>query len=559
MAEINQDTIKDLSRSITGMFNVFKSSAEKTHDTLVKRRDANSKAIDELKRQMNEQTRSGPPTADGARIINQAQNKIAELEKQSYDRIQKYKANFGQSQLKHQEKKKDDPAYAQFTKGKTKGDVSRMDKIRESFYKNGLGILKNISKKIGDFIKAPFKAIAGLADKGLKGILLGLGLLSFIKFIEGIQKASKWFGDNPTFGDILSSGLANLIGFFTGANEEERKKLAISIKEKYKKLEKTLFYVIDSFSFLIDTMHKLFTGDFEGVIKNFEKDGSAYKFFTALGVLALVLPGLTTSVLALSAALVPIAKLAVTIGFVFDLVSEALLGLQKMVRYGQAIVGKVMDMGTGPSIEERYQKGMVKDVSAALDIIKKGNLKDATIFEKMDGNTQQYNLSNFLADKDNKGVVSKFLETANEKDIAYINKMMKERKEGFIMPFMDSIKGQDQNAIEAAEQDEINKELDQNFKNIKRIEKIRSDAIKLQNLQLVPDEATALSKVTRFDGKMLAIDKLTDTLQDYFSKQMPSDIKVNNTSINNNTTAPKSQFKYFTPSKGKGPYSNVLT
>ena len=541
MAEINQDTIKDLSRSITGMFNVFKSSAEKTHDTLVKRRDANSKAIAELTRQINEQTRSGPATADGARIINQAQNKIAELEKQSYDRIQKYKANFGQSQLKHQEKKKDDPAYAQFTKGKTKGDVSRMDKIRESFYKNGLGILKNISKKIGDFIKAPFKAIAGLADKGLKGILLGLGLLSFIKFIEGIQKASKWFGDNPTFGDILSSGLANLIGFFTGANEEERKKLAISIKEKYKKLEKTLFYVIDSFSFLIDTMHKLFTGDFEGVIKNFEKDGSAYKFFTALGVLALVLPGLTTSVLALSAALVPIAKLALTIGFVFDLVSEALLGLQKMVRYGQAIVGKVMDMGAGPSIEERYQKGMVSDINAALDIIKKGNLKDASTFEKIDGSTQQYNLSNFLADKDNKGVVSKFLDTANKKDIAYITKMMKERKEGFIMPFMDAIKDQNQNTLEVIKQDKINNEL------------------KNQSMQLVPDEATALSKVTLFDGNILAIDKLTDTLQDYFSKQMPSDIKVNNTSINNNTTAPKSQFKYFTPSKGKGPYSNVLT
>jgi len=559
MAEINQETIKDLSNSITGMFNAFKSSAERTHDFLVKRRDANAKAIDDLKRQVDEQTRSGPPTADGARIVREAFKKIDELEQQTYDRLQKYRAVFGDSQLKHQQKKKDDPAYAQFTQGKTKGDMSRMDKIREGFYKNGLGVLKNISKKMGDFIKAPFKAIAGIADKGLKGILLGLGLLSFIKFIEGIQKASKWFGANPTFGDILSSGLANLIGFFTGANEEERKKMAIDIKEKYMKLKKTIFYVIDSFSFLIDTMHKLFTGDFEGVVKKFEKDGSAYKFFTALGILALALPGLTTSVVALSAALIPFAKLALVIGFVFDLVSEAIISFMKLVKFGKAVIGKVKDLGGGPSIKDRYEKGVVDDIKETLEAIKKGSVNNASMYQKMDSATAEYNLSNFLADKDNKGAVSKFLESANKEEIEYINKLMQDRKKGFIMPFMDAIKAQDQNAIEAAEEDKINKKLDQNFKNLKRIEKIRSDAIKLQNAQLVPDESTALSKVTRFDGQMYGIDKLTDTLQDYFAKQMPSDIKVNNTSINNNTTAPKTQFKYFTPSKGKGPYSNMLT
>ena len=80
-------------------------------------------------------------------------------------------------------------------------------------------------------------------------------------------------------------------------------------------------------------------------------------------------------------------------------------------------------------------------------------------------------------------------------------------------------------------------------------------------MQLVPDQATALSETNvQLKGHIDAVQDLTKVLKEKLSlTPHPNEVKVNNTSINNNQTSNKLDMKYFTSSKGKGPYANMLS
>ena len=217
MAEATSEDIKELGHKIVNIINIFKSSSEKTHDALVRRRDSANKSIQNLEEENNKlrTTTRGQQrqrfTAQEKETLQNNTEALKVLNEKLNERMLEYKAQFGEKEFKHQERKKTDPVYAAESEGKTKGDQSRMEKIKAGFYKRSLGFLSSISKGIKSIVLAPLKFVKSIAEKGIKGILTGLGLIAFLKFLEGIEKATKWFGDNPSFGEVLASGLANFL------------------------------------------------------------------------------------------------------------------------------------------------------------------------------------------------------------------------------------------------------------------------------------------------------------------------------------------------------------
>lgn len=555
MAKLNEDAIQDLAKSITGMFNVFKSSSERTYDLLIKRRDQNNKKIEDLQRQITQETRSGPPTADSARIVREAQNKIADLEQQTYDRIERYKGRFGERQLKNQQRKETDPAYKKFTRGKTKGDESRMDKVKFGLQKEGIGLLKNIGKKIGDFIKAPFKAINTVVDAGIKGILLALGFASFIKFLEGLEKASEWFGENPSFGEIISSGLANLIGFFTGMNEEERKKLAKDIKEGFQTIKDGFFYIIDSFKTFTNIVTKLIEGDFKGAWKEFQKDGAVWKFVTAMSLLALaILPfiGILTPLIALFGFLLsPFKKL-------LSKLKTTKAEIKKLDKQDKPKNNKTYNRNSKGQFAKKPQSNVSRIAKNLLEGLKKGGKYAVNILRNGTPLIVPFTLGSILANDDGKST-----EIANQKNNLLkqgLTKNVDAKAEDVFVEDLNSTAGTDKYNFA----DRVNNIKDKNLTNALEnyfTKNLKTELeLKIQKMQLIPDESTALSETnTQLQGSIESVNKLTETLQNHFKKLMPNDVKVNNTSINNTQVTPKMEMKYFTPSKGKGPYSNVLT
>lgn len=117
--------------------------------------------------------------------------------------------------------------------GDTAGDEAQRQKRRDAVFntlqKTSLGIQKSLGKiasitKIGPVLKK-------LEESLLGAITAGAAAFGAIKFLEGIKKAQDWFGDNPTFGQTIASGIAEVIGSLFGLTEEEKKNMAIGIND----------------------------------------------------------------------------------------------------------------------------------------------------------------------------------------------------------------------------------------------------------------------------------------------------------------------------------------
>ena len=87
-----------------------------------------------------------------------------------------------------------------------------ISKIGDGFKKLGsalgLGKAKDLATGIFDFLK--------------NALILGFSVVGLVKFLEGWRTAEKWFGDNPDFGERLSSGLAKVLKSFGIIENEEK-------------------------------------------------------------------------------------------------------------------------------------------------------------------------------------------------------------------------------------------------------------------------------------------------------------------------------------------------
>ena len=96
---------------------------------------------------------------------------------------------------------------------------TRMSEGLKKFGSDAVGNLKGKAEDVGNFFLDIAKIIGGVI--ALQG------------FMDGLQKATEWFGPNATLGDKIASGLAGAVALFTGATEEETKALAESISETF--------------------------------------------------------------------------------------------------------------------------------------------------------------------------------------------------------------------------------------------------------------------------------------------------------------------------------------
>lgn len=85
----------------------------------------------------------------------------------------------------------------------------------------GLGKAKDLATGIFDFLK--------------NALILGFSVVGLVKFLEGWRTAEKWFGENPDFGNRLSSALAKVLKSFGIIENEEA--TARKINEKVKEIK----------------------------------------------------------------------------------------------------------------------------------------------------------------------------------------------------------------------------------------------------------------------------------------------------------------------------------
>jgi hypothetical protein len=111
----------------------------------------------------------------------------------------------------------------------------------------GLGKAKDLATGIFDFLK--------------NALILGFSVVGLVKFLEGWRTAEKWFGENPDFGNRLSSALAKVLKSFGLIEDEEA--TAKKINEK----------VNDIKSFIdkeVEGLKKSSKGIFAGIGTGFE-------------------------------------------------------------------------------------------------------------------------------------------------------------------------------------------------------------------------------------------------------------------------------------------------
>tara|TARA_R100000951_G_scaffold105690_2_gene99650 strand:+ start:1260 stop:2963 length:1704 start_codon:yes stop_codon:yes gene_type:complete len=95
----------------------------------------------------------------------------------------------------------------------------------------GFGEIKKGFKDLGTALglNKVAKSVGGFWDFLKKILAVGLATVGFISFLEGWSAADKIFGENATFGERLSSGLASVIQSFTGLTDGETADLAKDI------------------------------------------------------------------------------------------------------------------------------------------------------------------------------------------------------------------------------------------------------------------------------------------------------------------------------------------
>jgi len=139
------------------------------------------------------------------------------------------------------------------------------------FGKSFLGFAEKVSSGAGRVVgkakDVALKPVVGAWDKlkevfaRMSEIFLAVG---FMKFLQGWEKASAWFGDNANFGEKLAAGLANLLQSFLGLTDTETKKLAENMSLVFGKI----------FTWLEATFTGLFKGVSDLVVGLFSGDGS---------------------------------------------------------------------------------------------------------------------------------------------------------------------------------------------------------------------------------------------------------------------------------------------
>lgn len=132
--------------------------------------------------------------------------------------------------------------------GKALGGVGKVAR-------GAVGIAAKPLEKIGVFDKLK-EVFSRMAE-----IFVAVG---FMKFLDGWQKASKWFGENANFGEKLAAGVAGLLQSFLGLTDEETKKLAQNMALVFGKI----------FTWLETTFTGLFQGAVDLVMGLFSGDGS---------------------------------------------------------------------------------------------------------------------------------------------------------------------------------------------------------------------------------------------------------------------------------------------
>ena len=94
-------------------------------------------------------------------------------------------------------------------------------------------IFTGIGEKLKDAFSSLKDGVGTFFDIIKTGLLLIGGLAALEAFADGWSKATKFLGPNADFGDKLASGLANVIGIFTGMTEGEIQELAINLAGKF--------------------------------------------------------------------------------------------------------------------------------------------------------------------------------------------------------------------------------------------------------------------------------------------------------------------------------------
>lgn len=154
--------------------------------------------------------------------------------------------------------------------------------------------LLSLSKKLVAGFKSLYKNLIKKPVGTLMDIITGAiktaGLvIGFVKFLEGWQKATKWFGANADFGDKLASGLANLAGAFMGIDEDQRKELAKKMATFFDRVGETLQEILDG---VRQTIMGLINGDSSEVKEGMRKVWDTI-VDTALGGIRTALSSLT--------------------------------------------------------------------------------------------------------------------------------------------------------------------------------------------------------------------------------------------------------------------------
>lgn len=221
----------------------------------------NQKLIDSLKEIQEENLNAlGEIQAASSQKLDQGKEleEIRDLKKSQMTGLEKL-ANAFQPEETVQEDPNQDPSWVDKLLGENKEyydkSIELTGMLGEKFSNFGNKIADGLSSLPGvDAAKNFFGAIKDLAVKVL--MLVG-GFTALKGFLDGLENASKWFGDDANFKEIFASGLAGIAQAFGIVNEEEAKAIAETL--------------VGIFDWMQDTFMWMFNGvkDFAIGVKDF--------------------------------------------------------------------------------------------------------------------------------------------------------------------------------------------------------------------------------------------------------------------------------------------------
>ena len=152
--------------------------------------------------------------------------------------------------------------------------------FKEKFFRS-LDVIRDLPNTLGNLLEkipgvgAIGQGLGTFFDILKNAALLAAAVIGLQQFLDGWDKAGKWFGKNPDFWDRLSSGLANIAQSWLGLTDSQTKDLALKIRAGFQWIEDTMRYLAtDFFAFAKDVwaqinpigenIKKIFAGDFKG-------------------------------------------------------------------------------------------------------------------------------------------------------------------------------------------------------------------------------------------------------------------------------------------------------